>query len=96
MTAFAAIVTTTIWYINAPNDKYKLGMLSLFFWGATIMWLIDHVMAYLKEGGEFFATNADATLLGILVIVLALFIWQIVLLVCDPKGAWKRVLISKR
>jgi peptidoglycan biosynthesis protein MviN/MurJ (putative lipid II flippase) len=92
MTALAAIITTAIWYIKAPEDKYKLGLLSLFFWGATIMWLVDHVMAYVTEGGEFFEMNLDATLLGLAVIILALFVWEIVLLVSDPKGVLKRAL----
>ena len=92
MTALAAIITTAIWYANAPEDKYKLGLLSLFFWGATLMWLVDHVMAYVTEGGEFFEINLDAALLGVAVIVLALFVWEIVLLVSDPKGALRKAL----
>jgi hypothetical protein len=91
LTASAAIITTAIWYVKAPEDKYKLGLLSLIFWGATIMWLVDHVMAYLTEGGEFFEVNLDATLLGVSVIMLALFVWLIVLLVSDPKGVIKSV-----
>jgi peptidoglycan biosynthesis protein MviN/MurJ (putative lipid II flippase) len=92
MTALAAVITTAIWYVKAPDDKYKLGLLSLFFWGATLMWLVDHVMAYVTEGGEFFEINLDATLLGVAVIIFALFVWEIVLLVSDPKGVLKRTL----
>ena len=92
MTALAAVVVTAIWYVKAPEDKYKLSLLSLFFWGATLMWLVDHVMAYITEGGEFFEINLDATLLGVAVIVLALFVWEIVLLVSDPKGVLRRAL----
>jgi len=92
MTALAAVITTAIWYIKAPDDKYKLGLLSLMFWGATIMWLVDHVMAYITEGGEFFELNLDATFLGFSVIIIALLVWEIVLLVSDPKGVLKRVL----
>jgi len=55
------------------------------------MWLVDHVMAYLTEGGEFFEINLDATLLGLSVIILALIVWEIVLLVSDPKGVLKKV-----
>jgi len=91
MTALAAVITTAIWYIRSPGDKYKLGLLSLIFWGATLMWFVDHVMAYLMEGGEFFEINLDATLLGISVIILALLVWEIVLLVSDPKGVLKRI-----
>ncbi len=92
LTSLAAIVTTIIWYVKAPGDKYKLGLLSLMFWGATLMWLVDHVMAYLTEGGEFFEINLDATLLGISVIILGLLVWEIVLLLSDPKGVLKRAL----
>jgi hypothetical protein len=91
LTALAAIITTVIWYVKAPADKYKVGLLSLFFWGATVMWFVDHVMAYISEGGEFFEINLDATLLGVTVIILALLVWEIVLLVSDPKGVLKRI-----
>ena len=96
MTSLAAIITTIVWYVKAPKDKYKLGLLSLMFWGATLMWLVDHVMAYLTEGGEFFEINLDATLLGISVIIFALLVWLIVLLVSDPKGVIKRALNSPK
>jgi hypothetical protein len=92
MTSLAAVITSVIWYVKSPHDKYKLGLLSLMFWGATIMWLVDHIMAYLTEGGEFFEINLDATLLGISAVILALFVWLIVLLVSDPKGVFKRSL----
>jgi len=92
MTALAAVIATAIWYINTPEDKYKVGMLSLFLWGATLMWLIDHVMAYLMEGGEFFELNLDATMLGLCVIVLALIVWVLILVISDPKGTLKKVL----
>ncbi len=91
LTAFAAIITTIVWYVKSPDDKYKLGLLSLAFWGATIMWLVDHVMAFITEGGEFFETSLDASMLGISVIVFALAVWLAVLLVSDPKGVLKRV-----
>ena len=86
------IIASLIWYVKAPEDKYKLGLLSLAFWGATLMWLVDNVMAYLIEGGEFFEMNLDATMLGISVIIVALLVWLIVLLVSDPKGVFTRVL----
>jgi peptidoglycan biosynthesis protein MviN/MurJ (putative lipid II flippase) len=91
MTSLAAIITTVVWYARSPGDKYKLGLLSLMFWGATLMWLVDHVIAYFTEGGEFFEVSLDATLLGVSVIILALLVWLIVLLVSDPKGVLKRV-----
>ena len=92
LTVSAAIIVTIVWYVKAPEDKYKLGLLSLMFWGATIMWLIDHIIAYATEGGEFFEISMDGTLLGVTVIVLALMVWLVILLVSDPKGVLKRVL----
>jgi hypothetical protein len=92
LTALAAVITTIIWYVKSPGDKYKLGLLSLMFWGATVMWLVDHIMAFASEGGAFFEISADATMLGIAVIVLALMAWAIVLVVSDPKGVLKKVL----
>jgi hypothetical protein len=95
LTALAAVITTAIWYAKAPDDKYKLGLLSLFFWGATLMWLVDHIIAYATEGGAFLEVNLDATLLGIAVIVSALFVWEIVLVVSDPRGVLKKALRGK-
>jgi hypothetical protein len=92
MTALAAVITTVIWYAKSPNDQYKLGLLSLMFWGATIMWLVDHIMAFASEGGEFFEINTDATMLGVAVIALALMVWAIVLVISDPKKVLSTVL----
>ena len=85
ITALAALVTSVLWYVTAPADKYKLGFLSLLYWGATLMWLVDHVMAYVQEGGRFFEITADATGLGLSVLVLGLVVWLVRLLVSDPK-----------
>jgi len=85
ITALAAIVATVVWYSQAPVDKYKVGLLSLMFWGATMMWFVDHVFAYLTEGGEFFEVNLDATMLGVCVVIVGLLVWQVILLVSDPK-----------
>ncbi|MCX7912906.1 MAG: hypothetical protein N2506_08135, partial [Dehalococcoidales bacterium] len=69
---------------------YRLGLLSLMFWGATIMWFVDHLMAYFAEGGEFLEVSTGATLLGVSVIILALFVWLVVLLISDPKEVIRR------
>ena len=85
LTALAALVTSALWYVTAPTDKYKLGFLSLIYWGATVMWLVDHVMAYVQEGGPFFEITAEATGVGLSVLVLGLAIWLARLLASDPK-----------
>jgi peptidoglycan biosynthesis protein MviN/MurJ (putative lipid II flippase) len=92
LTALAAIITSIIWYVKQPDDKYKLGTLCLMFWGATIMWLVDHIMAVATEGGAFFEVSLDATMLGVSVIILALAVWLVILLISDPKSIFKRVL----
>ncbi len=92
LTALAAMIATALWYVNAPEDKYKLSVLCFIYWGAAIMWLVDHVIAYADEGGEFFEINADATGLGFSVILFGLLVWLIVLLVSDPKQVLKKVL----
>jgi hypothetical protein len=85
LTALAALIATALWYVTAPGDKYKLGFLSLIYWGATLMWLVDHVMAYVQDGGRFLETDADGTALGLAVLALGLFVWLVRLLVSDPK-----------
>ena len=95
LTALAAVITTVVWYLQAPEDRYKVGLLSLAFWGATIMWLVDHIMAYRTEGGEFFELNQDATMLGVYVILLALIFWLLILLISDPKGVLRKLIRSR-
>jgi hypothetical protein len=92
ITALAALITSALWYVSAPTDKYKLGFLTLIYWGATLMWLVDHVIAYAQEGGQFFEIDADATGLGLSALILGLFVWLVRLLVSDPKRVLQRVL----
>ena len=95
ITATAAIITTIIWYTKSPENKYNLGTLCLIFWGATLMWLVDHIIAFLTEGGEFFEITLDATLLGITVTLFGLLIWLITLLINDPKKVFNSTLQLK-
>ncbi|MEM2567661.1 MAG: hypothetical protein QXH20_04220 [Candidatus Bathyarchaeia archaeon] len=84
--AFAAAIATPIWYAKAEEDKYMLKLLCLILWGATIMVLVDHIMGFLMEGGEFLELTVDATVLGFIMLTAALIIWEIILLLKDPKG----------
>ncbi|MEM0007894.1 MAG: hypothetical protein QXU46_07165 [Candidatus Bathyarchaeia archaeon] len=84
--SFAAAVATPIWYAKAEEDKYMLRLLCLILWGATIMVFVDHVMGFLMEGGEFFELTAEATVLGLVMLTAALVVWEIALLLKDPKG----------
>lgn len=82
-----AIFATALWY--ASSRVYRLELLSLMYWGGGIMWLVDHVMAYLAEGGPFFDASPGGILLSIWVIIPPLVVWEIVLVLTDPQGKLK-------
>ncbi|KYH38473.1 MAG: hypothetical protein AYL28_003630 [Candidatus Bathyarchaeota archaeon B23] len=67
-----------------------LRFLNLTLWGATIMVLVDHIIGYLTEGGEFLELTAEATALGFALLIIALVIWEIALLLRDPRGVLHR------
>lgn len=89
-TVFAAIICTVIWYKNAPENAMQLGTLTLMYWGASIMWLVDAIVEYSESGAEFFvqagADMLNDLYLGLSVVALGLIIWLVILLVKDPKG----------
>ena len=82
---FGATISTALWYSKAEDDKYMLKFLSLILWGASIMVFIDRLIGYITEGGEFIEMSLQSTILGLTLIVTALIIWEIVLLLKDPK-----------
>ncbi|MEM2188413.1 MAG: hypothetical protein QW330_03615 [Nitrososphaerota archaeon] len=88
--AFAAAIVTPLWYSMADNDRYMLRLLCLLLWGGAIMALVDRVMGYLIEGGEFLELTPEAALLGFTMLLAALMIWEMVLLIRDPRGALRR------
>ena len=84
---FAATIVTAIWYTQAENDKYLLKFLSLILWGTSIMVLVDHTLPFLMEGGgEFFEMTTEAMVLGSIMLIAALAVWEGTLLLKDPKG----------
>ena len=100
ITIFAAITVTLIWYKKAPDNSMRLGMLSLMFWGASLMWLIDAVFEYAELGTEFFTPAGEDMLndsyLGLCVVALGLIIWLVYLFIKDPKGIIKKTLSGNR
>lgn len=88
LTALAAILTTIVWY-RISEDKYQLSTLCLIYWGAALMWFVDHVIAFLDEGGAFFELTLDATLLGITVVLAGFFAWGITAVVKVTRGTLK-------
>ena len=89
ITTFAAIISTIVWYAKAPDFTYKIGMLALMFWGASLMWLGDAI--FCVAGGEgFFDLSVDDALLGIVIVMIGLIGWLVYLLANDPKGVLAR------
>jgi len=88
--AFAAAIITPLWYSMADNDRYMLKLLCLILWGATIMALVDRVVGYMMEGGEFMELTPEAAALGFTMLLAALIIWEITLLLRDPRGVLRR------
>ena len=94
ITILAAIVATIVWYTNEQRDTYKLGTLSLIFWGASLMWLMDFVFEYAELKADYFvqefADILNDSLLGVAVVALGLIAWLVILLIKDPKGVFKK------
>ena len=100
ITVFAAIISTIIWYKNAPGSQMKVGVLCWLFWGASLMWLADAIFEYAELGAEYFnpapADMLNDLFLGLSVVALGLIIWLVILLVKDPKGVLKETLFRKK
>lgn len=98
ITVLAAVAVTVIWYVK-PDCKMKLGVLSLMYWGASLMWLADAVMEYVELGDAYFTPAAADMLndayLGVSALALGLIIWLAVVLITDPNGRIKALLKSK-
>lgn len=99
-TVFAAIISTIVWYRNAPKSQMNVGILCWMYWGAVLMWFIDAVFEY-AEIREAYFTPAPADMLndlylGLSVVALGLIIWLVVLLVKDPKGIVKAALFKRK
>ena len=60
VSVFAAIISTVLWYKNAPKNELKLGILCWLFWGASLMWLVDAIFEYAELKAAYF-TPAPAT-----------------------------------
>lgn len=96
---FAAIISTVIWYM-IPNDNMKIGILSLMYWGASIMWFVDAAVEYIRVGAEYFTPAAADMLneayLGFSAVALGLIIWLVILLLKDPRGRIRSALTKDK
>ena len=88
ITLLAAVITSIVWYVNAPDNKLKLGILSLMYWGAALMWTDDGFFC-VAEGEPFLDLSANDALLGMLIVICGLVAWLLILLVSDPKKVFQ-------
>lgn len=99
ITIIAAIIATVVWYACDKRDSYKLGTLSLIYWGASLMWFMDFVFEYAELKTEYFTQPfvdiLNDSLLGVTVVALGLVAWMIILLIKDPKGVFKAKFAKK-
>lgn len=98
-TVFAAIIATIVWYNNENRTPLKLGVLSLMYWGASIMWFVDAIFEYAKLKADYFkvapADMLNDLFLGLAVVALGLIIWLVVLLINDPKNVVRKTLTGR-
>lgn len=86
-----AAITATAIYIYSKNPKtHHLDRLCLMLWGLAIMVLVDHVLGFIIEGGEFIETSTEGyiengALLGITMLIPILLAWEISVLVSKRK-----------
>ena len=97
---FAAIAATLAWYRNLGKADYRLGTLVLMYWGASLMWFVDAVFAYMELGVGYFSPSAEEMLndsfLGFSVVAFGLLIWLVLLFVQDPDGKIKKLLLLRK
>ena len=98
ITLLAAAIATIAWYAVAPDNKLRLGVLALMYWGAALMWTVDGING-LIEGEGFIeiadtAAMLDAAVLGLLVVIVGLAAWALYLVVKDPKRIMRKSLAN--
>lgn len=97
---FAAVVATVKWYASAPEDPWRLSGLCFLYWGASLMWFVDAVFEYVRLGAAYFqpapADMLNDAFLGLSVVALGLVIWLVMLLVKDPRGVIKKMLVPAK
>ena len=80
--------------MNKNRDAYKLGTLSLIYWGASLMWFIDFIAEYAELRAEYFnmefADILNDSILGLSAVTLGFVAWLVVLLIKDPKGTKRK------
>ena len=99
ITIIAAVISTAVWYTNSEARKLKVGTLCCMYWGAALMWLVDAVVEFMDMGAEYFVPDTQSMLndsfLGLSAVALGLVIWTVIVLVKDPNGVVKKMIMHK-
>ena len=99
ITIFAAVISTAVWYMNGRARKMKVGTLCCIYWGAALMWLVDAAVEYMEMGADYFVpdipTMINDSFLGLSVTALGLVIWLVTVMIKDPDGVVKKMIIHK-
>lgn len=100
ITVLAAVISTVVWYLCEKRDEFKLGTLTLMYWGASIMWFVDFVFEYAELKADYFNQDFESilndSLLGVTVVILGLVIWTVIVLIKDPKGVFDKKFIKSK
>lgn len=99
ITIIAAVISTAVWYMNSEARKMNIGTLCCMYWGAALMWFVDAVVEFLEMGADYFVPDTQAMLndsfLGLSAVALGLVIWTVIVLVKDPNGVVKKMIMHK-
>ena len=57
--AIAAVIVTLVWYFKDGTNEMRIGTLSLMYWGATLMWLVDAVVEYIELKAAYFSPEPE-------------------------------------
>lgn len=99
ITIFAAVISTAVWYMNGRARKMKVGTLCCIYWGAALMWLVDAAAEYMEMGADYFVPDIQTMIndgfLGLSVTALGLVIWLVTVMIKDPDGVVKKMIIHK-
>lgn len=98
ITCTAAVISTVIWYLSPRARRLGIGTLSLMYWGASLMWLVDLAAEFAEERAEVFQPAANDMMndafLGLSAVLLGMVIWVVAVLVRDPDGIVRGVLFK--
>lgn len=84
ITLFAAVIATIVWYLQLPNNHYKISTLVFMYWGAALMWIGDRFFCLIKAE-PFIDFSINDTLLGFTVVISGLIGWVIIILMNSKK-----------